>query len=67
MCNITRYTVGIILLAENENELQRLLFQLNEFCHNYNMEIAEGKIKMILFSCKPVEHKLMVNDDKIIK
>ena len=38
--NIIRYADDVILIAENENYLQTLVYNFNKACQKYNMRIA---------------------------
>ena len=54
-----------MLVAESENDLQRLLYQFNKTAKKFNMVISAAKTKSMTTSKTPIWCKLVV-DDKII-
>lgn len=66
MFNIISYADDAILIMENENYIQILLFRFNNAYSKYNLKILQERTKLIEVSLEPVRCKLMVSD-KIIK
>ena len=54
-----------VLVAESEDDLQRLLYQFNKTATKFNMVISAAKTKSMTTSKTPIRCKLVV-DDKII-
>lgn len=56
----------VALTADSEDNLQRMLFQLNKTAKHYNMKIATEKTKAMVIAKEPVRCKLMV-EEKVIE
>lgn len=63
--NIICYADDAILIAENEDDLQRLLFKFNNICKQYNMKISTEKTKALTIARDPIRCKLVVDNDII--
>ena len=59
------YADDAVLVAESEDDLQRLLYQFNKAAKKLNMVISTAKTKSMTTSKTPIRCKLMV-DDRII-
>ncbi|XP_055385812.1 uncharacterized protein LOC129614885 [Condylostylus longicornis] len=59
------YADDAVLLAENENDLQRMLFTFNTVAGQYNMKISTEKTKSMTISKEPIRCKLVVNNKTI--
>lgn len=64
--NILCYADDALLMAENEDELQRLLFNFNKAAKEYNMEISIPKTKSMVISRTQIRCKLEL-ENKIIE
>lgn len=64
--NILCYADDAVLVAENEDDLQRLLYRFNCVAKSFNMVISASKTKSMTTSKIPTRCKLVV-DDKIIQ
>lgn len=60
------YTDDVILIAENEDDLQRLLNRFKTTAERFNMFISHKKTKAMVIAKDPTKCKLMV-DDQIIE
>ena len=60
--NIICYADDLTLVAENENDLWRLVYNFNNVCQKYNLKIAEEKTKSIKISHDPLRCKIVIND-----
>lgn len=60
------YADDAVLVAENEDDLQRLLYRFNCVAKSLNMVISASKTKSLTTSKIPIRCKLVV-DDKIIQ
>lgn len=56
------YADDTVLIAENEDDLQRLLFQFYKTCQSFNMRISTQKTKCITISKEPLRCKLAINE-----
>ncbi|XP_055389920.1 uncharacterized protein LOC129618916 [Condylostylus longicornis] len=56
------YADDAVLLAENEDNLQRLLYRVTKTAERYNMEISTEKTKSMTVSKDPVRCKLSINN-----
>ena len=57
-----------ILLAKNEDELQRMLYKLNIIAKTYNMEISPEKTKVMAFKgSHPVRSKIILENTTIYR
>lgn len=61
MFNIIWCADNVILIAVNENDQYRLLFQFSKACRKYNMKQRTRK-QMIIISLKSIWSRLMTND-----
>ena len=51
--NIIRYADDVVLMADNEDDLQRLLYSFYLGCQKYNMKISLEKTKSMTISKIP--------------
>uniref|UniRef100_A0A1B0D569 Uncharacterized protein n=1 Tax=Phlebotomus papatasi TaxID=29031 RepID=A0A1B0D569_PHLPP len=63
--NIVCYADDAVLMAENEDDLQRLLQKFNISAMKYNMIISTSKTKALTVSKKPIRCKLYLNNAPI--
>lgn len=56
------YADDTVLIAESEDDLQRLLFQFYKTCQSFNMRISTQKTKCITISKEPLRCKLAINE-----
>ncbi|XP_056642605.1 general transcription factor II-I repeat domain-containing protein 2A-like [Diorhabda sublineata] len=59
------YGDDAVLIAENEDGLQRLLFKFNTTAKSLKMKISAAKIKCMITSKTPIRCKLVVDDEII--
>lgn len=59
------YGDDTILFAENEDDLQRLLFQFKTATHKLNMKIATTKTKSMIIAKNPIRCKLEMENEMI--
>ncbi|XP_057663104.1 uncharacterized protein LOC130898078 [Diorhabda carinulata] len=59
------YGDDAVLIAENEDGLQRLLFKFNTTAKSLKMKISAAKIKCMITSKTPISCKLVVDDEII--
>jgi hypothetical protein len=64
MINLVVYADDVVLIAENEDDLQRMLFKFNNVCKKFNILITNQKTKTMVIAKHPVRCKL-VNDNEI--
>lgn len=57
---ISSFIQTLVLIAENENNLQKLVFEFNTACTLYNMELSTKKTKMMTIMAGPVWYKIVV-------
>lgn len=62
---IACYADDVVLFAEEEDDLQRLLFQFNKTAKKYNMLISTSKTKSMTFSKEPIRCKLVIENENI--
>lgn len=60
------YADDTILIAENEDDLQRLMHQFNITAKKFNMKISAEKTKSVVISKEPIRCKLEI-DNQIIE
>lgn len=60
--NIVYNAYNVVLPAENENTLQRLVYIFNNVYQTYNTKITEEKTKSITISHDPLTCKLVIYD-----
>ncbi|XP_055714317.1 uncharacterized protein LOC129808563 [Phlebotomus papatasi] len=63
--NIVCYADDAVLMAENEDDLQRLLQKFNISALKYNMSISTSKTKALTVSKEPIRCKLYLNNAPI--
>jgi hypothetical protein len=56
------YADDAVLLSDNEDDLQRILFNFNKAAKNFNMEIANEKTKSMIIAKIPLRCKLVSDD-----
>ena len=56
-----------VIVAENEDELQRSVFKLEKIAKEYGMKISTAKIKVIAFRGKEQKRSKIVVNEKIIE
>lgn len=63
------YADDAVLVAENEDDLQRLLNMFKTTAERFNMLISRKKIQTMVIAKEPIRCKLVVNlfDDRIIE
>ena len=59
------YADDAVLIAESEDNLQRMLFEFNQTANKYNMSISIPKTKSMTISKEPIRCKLALNDQPI--
>lgn len=59
------YADGTVLITENNNNLQRMLFELYQVAKKYKMCISIPKTKSMTISKKPIRCKMALNDHPI--
>ena len=59
------YADDAVLIAESEDNLQRMLFEFNQTANKYNMSISIPKTKSMTISKEPIRCKLVLNDQPI--
>jgi hypothetical protein len=59
------YADNAVLLSDNKDDLQRMLFNFNKAAKNFNIKIANGNTKSMTIAKFPLRCKFM-NDDWII-
>lgn len=64
--NILCYADDTLLIAENEDDLQRLLYEFSKICKNFNLKISTQKTKAMTIAKNPIRCKLVV-DNQIIE
>lgn len=64
--NIICYADDVTLIANNEDDLQRLVHQFNISAKRYNMQISKQKTKCMVISKEPIRCKIQI-DDAIIQ
>ena len=65
LINIDCYADDAVLLADNEDNLQRLLYTFQQSAKEYNMEISTTKTKSLVISKEPIRCKLVVENHPI--
>lgn len=56
------YADDAVLVAETENDLQRLLVEFNRSCEKYNMAISKDKTKTMVVAKDPIRCKPVLNN-----
>lgn len=51
--SILLYADDIVLMAENERDMQKMLFHTNEWCKKWRMSINEKKTNVVHFRSPP--------------
>ena len=62
---IVCYADDAVLIAKNEDDLQRMLFEFNKAATKYNMSISIPKTKSMTISKEPIRCKLALNGQPI--
>lgn len=65
MFNIVCFADDVVLLAENENYLQKLVYNFNKMCQKYNMKIVKMETGSIAILDDSLRCKLVVDDRSI--
>ena len=59
------YADDAVLIAEIEDDLLRMLFELNQTANKYNMSISIPKTKSMTIRKEPIQCKMALNDQPI--
>ena len=51
-----------VFIMENENDIQRLVYNFKKACQKYNIKIAKEQTKSITISHDSLRCKLVIND-----
>jgi len=63
--NIVCYADDVTLIADNEDDLQRLLTRFSQSCTKFDLKISSKKTKSLIISKEPLHCKLQVYNTPI--
>lgn len=61
--NIIYYADFAVSITESENDLQTIVFQSNESCILFSMDISIKKTKMMTITAEHVQRRTVVSDE----